>query len=1770
MKTLNNTACCTGVETQFNEIPSEIGELRERMAHLGGLLEGLRPAPHLTRLPRKESRPAPRRPRRVAFALAVLAVLSAVLLAAPTAAQAQTTVWSATLTVGPTGFGGLGCSGSGTNRCSAGLDDDDFEFGGTTYAFTEIKAQFGQLKIIFGSDIGTALDGLTLHVGSDSFDLGSANQSTRNTKIWTSAGLSWTAGDTVSLTLTETPTTVNTPPTVANAIPDQSATAGTAFSYQFPASTFNDADTGQTLSYAATQADGTALPTWLSFTASTRTFSGTPAATDVGTVSVKVTASDGNGGSVSDEFAIVVTAAITVSYVPLANEVAEDAGSIDLRISVTSHPMTGTPRAFSIVLNTADGTATAVDNDYVRVNGQLISFGVGDISKFHTIIINDDSVAESDETFTSTLSIDFGPAVIDTSTNFGATATITITNDDTANNAPTVANPIPDQTATAGTAFSYTFPDTTFNDADTGDTLSYAATKADGMALPTWLVFTASTRTFAGTPAATDVGTVSVKVTATDTNSGSVSDEFDIVVSADTTPPTLTSTTVAGAGVNIHFRFSENMALSNFPPVSAFTVTADGNTHTTTGVGYLSFSSFVVRDEIGLLIAPAIFQGQAVVVTYTDPTAGDDTAAIQDVAGNDAATFTTGMNSVPAVTNNSTQTNTAPTVANPIPDQTATAGTAFSYTFPATTFNDVDTGDTLSYAATKADGTALPTWLVFTASTRTFAGTPAASDVGTVSVKVTASDGNGGSVSDEFDITVEADTTPPTLTSATVQGYGSGIFLAFSENLRQSNHPPNSAFTVTAGGVTLQVTSNDLLPGTYDQLALSVGPATILQGQTVVITYTDPTSGNDTNAIQDTAGNDTATFTTGMNSVPAVTNNSTRTNSPALGRPTITGTAQVGKTLTADTSAITDADGLTNVSYAYQWIRHTSANVDSDITGATSSTYTLVLDDLGNRIRVRVSFTDDLNNDETRISLAVETAFVTATTPPVFSDTTLTHSIAENTAANTNVGAAIPAATDADSSDTLTYTMEGADAASFTFDAAPRQIKTKTGVTYNFEAKASYAVTIRAADGNGGSDTVAVTITLTDVAEQPAKPAAPVVTATSGSTTILDVSWTAPGLNGGPAITRYDLRYRKGTTGNFTDGPQNVTGTSAAIGSLTPNTSYEVQVRATNAEGDGDWSFSGTGQTGASVPPGGGTDPPDDGTAPPGDGGGGGGVPDDTTPGANDFPTSDAGPDQTGVREGMLVTLDGSGSSHPEDDPLRYRWNQLSGEPVVLSSQNVVNPTFTAPQGLTADAVLRFRLLVTDPGGRFDSDTVTITVEQGSSLPGDQIYYFPHLAVGEGWQTTITYINYSSEEVSCQTDFLSDQGTPLMVSFAGRGTVASRSDVLPPGGSVHQETNVGLSAPLAPGWARAICTGPVKASLLYRRRNSEGMPTAEAGVNATTVPATRFVTFAEQGEGRFGTGVAYANPSPTTAVITFTARDADGEVLASDDLMLSPNGHGAQNMAPLFGLPSFSGSLEVTSTQPIVSLSLNFEAAPIFSSLPPGELDAAAQGTTTYYFPHLAVGDGWQTTITYINYSQQEVSCRTEFLSDDGAPLLVSFAGRGMVVDRTDALQPGESVHEETNVELNAPAALGWARATCSGPVKASLLYRRFEGGVPTGEAGVNAVTIPATRFVTFAEQGEGKHGTGVAYANPSDTTTAFVTFTVRDAAGNELDRSTPLTLLPRGHDAKNMVDLFGLSSFSGSLEVTSTAPIVSLSLNNEADPVFSSLPPGELDAAAQ
>lgn len=95
--------------------------------------------------------------------------------------------------------------------------------------------------------------------------------------------------------------------------------------------------------------------------------------------------------------------------------------------------------------------------------------------------------------------------------------------------------------------------------------------------------------------------------------------------------------------------------------------------------------------------------------------------------------------------------NHAPAAGAAIPTQSATQDKAFSYTMPAASFSDAD-GDMLTLTATKADGSALPAWLTFSAGT--FSGVPDFTDAGSLVVKVRASDGRGGSASTDFTIQV--------------------------------------------------------------------------------------------------------------------------------------------------------------------------------------------------------------------------------------------------------------------------------------------------------------------------------------------------------------------------------------------------------------------------------------------------------------------------------------------------------------------------------------------------------------------------------------------------------------------------------------------------------------------------------------------------------------------------------------------------------------------------------------------------------------------------------------------------------------------------------------------------------------------------------------------------------------------------------------------------------------------------------------------------------
>ncbi len=720
-------------------------------------------------------------------------------------------------------------------------------------------------------------------------------------------------------------TAANKAPTLVQPLQDKTINQGTILNIAIPVNAFVDTDVGDQLTHSATLANGQPLPSWLTFNALNRTFTGTPPASALGIVSIKVTATDSTGEIASDVFDITVTNEAGMNLLGTAGAdtlqggagndridgglgsdmmiggagndtyvvdregdvVVElpDAGTDTVEIyydtsarlsnhvenliikgnaivgigNALNNTITGNPNASFSDLRGIEGDDTifgGVGNDWIEggegndfleggsgnntyafysSNG-IVSFGQDTIAgntvdtsanKANTIYLNSvlpsnvtlnrlgehlklfvqrPGYGDADSILVKSFFLGAGPQnsknpVQRIEFSNGTAWNITeIMNRVTpgggaTNTAPTVTQPLVDQVASQGAALSYSVAANTFTDADLGDVLAYSASLSSGAALPSWLSFNPSTRTFSGTAPTDSVGITSIKVTATDAAGASASDVFDWAVAAEN--KTLTGTNAADALVG----YSGNDSLSGAAGNDSLSGNA-GNDLLDGGAGADVIDGGSGND----VVLFGLGDGQDVMQEATADSAagklnilriksgvlasqvsvnrvgadlevliagGNDKVTVKSFfagAGPLAATnplqrieFANGSSwdiaHIQALVN--APVNTAPVVNTPLPDQSVQQGGAVNYTVPVSSFVDADAGDVLSYSATLSDGTVLPSWLSFNASTRTFTGT-APSSLGATSVKVVATDSAGASASDVFDLTViAADNTLP-------------------------------------------------------------------------------------------------------------------------------------------------------------------------------------------------------------------------------------------------------------------------------------------------------------------------------------------------------------------------------------------------------------------------------------------------------------------------------------------------------------------------------------------------------------------------------------------------------------------------------------------------------------------------------------------------------------------------------------------------------------------------------------------------------------------------------------------------------------------------------------------------------------------------------------------------------------------------------------------------------------------------------------------------
>ncbi len=401
---------------------------------------------------------------------------------------------------------------------------------------------------------------------------------------------------------------VNDAPMVLTPLPAQSAVEDQSFSYVIPADTFSDIDVDDSLTLSATLADGSALPSWLSFDPSTNTLTGIPGNDEIGTFSLSIFATDQSGATVNTSLLIEIANVNDAPIIPVKQiAINEDQASMYEQ---------------AVLLDSAYDIDPTLDTLTIVDVGNA-QHGTVTMDAWGKVTFQPDADYNGSASFDYTVSDGQGGLTT-------GTVAITIL---PVNDAPTVSATVADLQATEDQSFSIALPTDTFNDADAGDQLVYTAALSNGDPLPLWLSFDVATLTVSGTPNNDGVGTLAIRITATDLAGATASTDFTITVANVNDAPVIAAA-LTDQSVN------EDQAFSYAIPVGTFNDIDPGDSLTlsatlTDGSALPSWLSF---DPVNGLFSGTPGSGTAgelsIAVTATDHS-GDsvtDTFALSIVA----------------------------------------------------------------------------------------------------------------------------------------------------------------------------------------------------------------------------------------------------------------------------------------------------------------------------------------------------------------------------------------------------------------------------------------------------------------------------------------------------------------------------------------------------------------------------------------------------------------------------------------------------------------------------------------------------------------------------------------------------------------------------------------------------------------------------------------------------------------------------------------------------------------------------------------------------------------------------------------------------------------------------------------------------------------------------------------------------------------------------------------------------------------------------------
>ena len=763
-------------------------------------------------------------------------------------------------------------------------------------------------------------------------------------------------------------------------------------------------------------------------------------------IDVEVTATDSAGLSTSETFTIAVTDADdNATTTPVDTSAAADA--------VAENAAAGTFAGITVSSTDADVTAGAISYAITGGTGQ----GLFEIDASGDVVVAQGAQIDFEQAQSLTIEVQATPANGTPS----QTETFTIAVTDVNDSAPTLDQDSDSvvENSVGSIALSGSDADTTgealsFTLASTGDATFFEIVNGNQLRF-------VSAPDFEAPADANGDNVYSVDVTVSDGSNATV-ETIDVTVTDEDEAPSVAALT-------------GNADEDDTPVLATFDLLANA-TDPENGVldarnliqiaGPLVAASINASDELELDTSSSTLQDLAVGETVDIVFTFDVSDGTNDVSNTITVTVT--------------GTNDEPQLDVAIADQSADEDATFSFTVPLGTFSDVD-GDDLTLSATLANGDPLPSWLSFDAASRTFSGTPEQSDVGTLSVEVTATDPSGAEASDTFDLTVDAvDDAPvandadftadPASEDAVVdQRLGTDIpFAALATDPDSTIDAGSFSFdgasiggqpvaTLADAGISYDSQTGDFVLDPTNITAYQ----SLDDGETVdvVVGFTVTADGQ--------SDQGSATFRiAGANDAPTVTGAVALTASDEDTTKIFTQT-----TLLANASDI-DGDDLTVLNLALDTASAGAGTVTDN--GDGSFTFMPAADFNG-----PVTFTYDVSDgDETVATTATLTVTAVNDAPVAGADQNV--AVDENIDDTTIIATAT--ANDVDMGDTVSFSITGGNSGGlFDIDAMSGDITLASGATLDAEQGTSYALEVTATDGANATDTQTIAIDVNDL-----------------------------------------------------------------------------------------------------------------------------------------------------------------------------------------------------------------------------------------------------------------------------------------------------------------------------------------------------------------------------------------------------------------------------------------------------------------------------------------------------------------------------------------------------------------------------------------------------------------------------------------------------------------------------------------------------------------